>query len=106
MDSKKIMNTSVYVFIIVFFVTLAISYYKDKQDHKEEPEYKFNLQRFGLLSLAIASGAALVSCIYFNMQAKSKGLKFGCGACSATNKMKIQTDYPFHSMKYNMQCGV
>ena len=106
MDSKKIMNTSILVFIIVFLVTLGISYQKDKQDNKELPDHKFNLQRYGLLSLAIASGAALISCIYFNMQAKSKGLKFGCGACSATNKMKIQTDYPFHSMKYNMQCGM
>jgi uncharacterized protein (UPF0333 family) len=88
---NKIMQSSILIFVIVFFVVLAFAYLYEKQKNKSDTDFSFDWTKYSLLALISGSASALLTSVCSKYQKPSE-LKFGmggCGACSMKGKMEM-----------------
>lgn len=99
MDNSQNIRTSLTVFGLVFAVVLVFKYFYEKMKNKDDLTYRFDWRREILISLAFASGAALISSIFF-MCKKESSLDLGM----RKNKMRGCGCGPNQMMRYRMSC--
>lgn len=100
MDNSHNIRTSVSVFVIVFAVVLAFSYFYEMMKNKGDSTYRFDWKKQSLISLAASSGAALITSLFLMCKEGKMGmLKFGmgCAPCGMKNKMQLT--------RYRMSCS-
>ena len=118
MDNSKNIKMSLCVFISVFIITLLFNYCYQTMKNKDDKEYKFDWNKYTLISSAWGSGVALIFSVYFMLQnkkessliddyspfsSKTVSMKQGMG-CLPCQGTKQGMNINFLKKKYNMQC--
>ena len=118
MDNSKNIRTSLCIFLSVFFITLFFNYFYQCAKNKDDKDYKFDWNKYTLISSAWGSGVALIFSVYFMFQTKKQSssieydtsspfspkslkMKMGCLPCQG---IKQGMSMPFLKKKYSMEC--
>lgn len=122
MNNSHNIKTSICLFISVFLITLIFNYFYQTMKNKDDTEYKFDWNKYILISSAWGSGIALIFSLYFSFQNKKEStlvedynlfseknvsMKQGMG-CGCTGKQSMQNPMnilkPKMYKKYSMNC--
>jgi len=72
MNNSQNIKTSICLFLSTFLITLIFNYIYQQMKNKDDTEYKFDWNKYILISSAWGSGVALIFSLYFMIQKKKE----------------------------------